>query len=114
MYLSLNTFLLYTAGFLLTPRLSDAVQCGKWYSNSCLGETDKRYDPDASNAIIDQSDFSKHREGFWIRTYYSYGADGNPMTPSSPGNLYPYVSRFPFISFEKFTYAGSRHYMFSL
>ena len=39
-----------------------AVECGKWYTSSCLAESDIRYDENASNDIKDQDDIWGRQE----------------------------------------------------
>ena len=64
---------------LFLPHESSALQCGiKGVTNTCIGETDIRYDPDSSLNIKDQTYFWK--TGLTIREQVSYTADGNKAT----------------------------------
>ncbi|KAL3927624.1 MAG: hypothetical protein SGBAC_013010, partial [Bacillariaceae sp.] len=104
-------------------RLASGVECGKWYSSSCLSETDVRYDPDGSDNIVDQNPAWSKFEGLFEGTATSYGPDGRVFEPSfvgadSDGSFgdskalvgeMPYTQA-PYRMFLNLTIAGTRYY----
>ncbi|KAL3928314.1 MAG: hypothetical protein SGBAC_012704 [Bacillariaceae sp.] len=100
-----------------TDRRLAEVDCGQWYSSSCLAETDIRYDATSSNAIADQSPAWEKFEGFYEAAATTYGPDGRVLEPSfldegaislSPDQT-PY-SQAPYKMFINITLSGSRLY----
>jgi hypothetical protein len=93
-----------------------AVECGNWYSTNCLGETDIRYDPDASNIITDQNPAWSKFDGLYEATAINYGPDGLPKLPSqavSGTELLTMGAPFTQTGYNMFiniTLAGSRYY----
>ncbi|CAJ1931966.1 unnamed protein product [Cylindrotheca closterium] len=93
------------------------VDCGRWYSSSCLAESDIRYDRSASNAIADQNPAWKKFEGFYEGTATAYGPDGRVIEPfyleegatSFAPSKMPY-SQAKFKMFINITLTGSRIY----
>ena len=98
----------------LLPHQSSALSCGiNGVTKPCLGETDIRYDPDASLNIKDQTDFWV--DGFVIAEQVLYSAGGEkqsavPLNETMPLNIdlgtYDY-SKMKI--FGNITIAGTRH-----
>jgi hypothetical protein len=59
--------------------MGNAIKCGGKLTEECIGEHDKRYDPDASNNLKDQSDLWVAAEGFYRMEKYYYGPDYQPQ-----------------------------------
>jgi hypothetical protein len=106
---------------LFIPVTATALSCGKTITKACLGESDIRYDPKASNALKDQAVVYQIRDGYFKCTQLMYGADGLPLLdPSSPSFqqtqqlLFPLgfqqQSLFPLRAYVNNTYSGSRGY----
>jgi hypothetical protein len=47
---------------------SVAFKCGGTLTTDCLGDTDTRYDPDVSNALVDQAEIWKKTAGYFVET----------------------------------------------
>jgi hypothetical protein len=45
---------------------SVAFKCGGTLTTACLGDTDIRYDPDVSNALVDQAEIWKKSAGYFV------------------------------------------------
>eukprot|EP00978_Attheya_sp_CCMP212_P014244 scaffold36212_cov53-Attheya_sp.AAC.2 len=91
--------------------LSQALKCGHWYSHACLGDTDKRYDPEYTNDIAEQNELWEKQSGFWRVTRESDQA----MAPFDPVDLTGVVG-LPYddnkaINFVNITLSGSRRYV---
>jgi hypothetical protein len=90
---------------------SDALKCGGPLTSPCLGETDKRYDPNIPSSIIEQDPTWKQYEGFWKISVKNYDTDG---TPAKPKPHIPGVNQdLPYtvsegVSFFNHTIIGSR------
>lgn len=101
---------------LLGASITDAVSCGRWYSNPCLAENDARYDPNASDNIIDQGAVWDHLQGFWKYEVNAYGPGGQPQEPSATNPNQPFLvggfpySYFPAVGFLNVTIVGTRLY----
>ena len=101
---------------LLGAATTDAVDCGRWYSNPCLAEKDARYDPNASDNIVDQGPVWEHLQGFWKYQVNAYGPGGQPHEPSATNPNQPFLvggfpySYFPAIGFLNVTIVGPRLY----
>lgn len=106
--------LVVVAGYF--PSSVMAVQCGRWYSNSCLADEDIRYDQDASNTLTDQAEIWGKLQGFFRATVTSFGPTGekgepgffNVLDPTTNSSL-PYPTA-PYLDFFNLTFDGSRHY----
>jgi hypothetical protein len=106
---------------LLIPVTATALSCGKTITKACLGESDIRYDPKASNALKDQARVYQIRQGYFECTQQYYDAAGLPLLdPSSQSfqqlqqGLFPpgfQQSLFPFYVYINNTYSGSRTYV---
>jgi hypothetical protein len=92
---------------LLIPVTATALSCGKTITKACLGESDIRYDPKASNALKDQAVVYQIRDGYFNCTQQLYGADGLPLLDARPVFNQSY---FPFYVFVNQTFSGSRGY----
>lgn len=93
-----------------------AVKCGQWHSTECLGDTDKRYDPDFANSIVEQEALWGKQAGYWKGVTRSYDGNDVPTKPVmfDPTNLatgfgLPY-KRDSSVAFANITFAGSRAY----
>ncbi|GFH44465.1 hypothetical protein CTEN210_00939 [Chaetoceros tenuissimus] len=65
-----------------------ALKCGiKGVTKACIGDTDKRYDPDVSYDLKEGSMFWKSYEGLYEIDEYIYAADGVQVTESSLDDL---------------------------
>ena len=101
---------------LLEAAVTDAVSCGRWYSNPCLAENDARYDPNASDNIVDHGAVWEHLQGFWKYEVNAYGPGGQPQEPSAANPNQPFLvggfpySYFPSVGFLNVTILGSRMY----
>ena len=101
---------------LLGAGTTDAVSCGRWYSNPCLAESDARYDPSVSDNIIDQGAVWEHLQGFWKYEVNAYGPGGHPQHPSATNPNQPFLvggfpySYYPGIGFLNVTIVGTRMY----
>lgn len=51
---------------------AQAMKCGTFFTEQCLGENDKRYDEDTSIALQDQAEIWRKLEGYFETTHYSY------------------------------------------
>ncbi|KAL3927846.1 MAG: hypothetical protein SGBAC_012907 [Bacillariaceae sp.] len=91
------------------------VDCGRWYSSTCLAESDIRYDASTSDAIADQNPAWKKFEGFYEASATAYGPDGRVLEPSFlekgastfAADQTPY-SQAPYKMFINITLSGSR------
>jgi hypothetical protein len=91
------------------PTLTYCINCGGTLTEACLGETDKRYDPKASNALQDQTHVYNINEGFYSCAVYFYdGMTGLPLIESNPFGATG--SLFPRYTYMNQAYAGSRLY----
>jgi hypothetical protein len=91
---------------LLIPVTATAISCGNLLTKACLGESDPRYDPEASNALQDQADVYKIKEGYSNCTWKTYDGTGNPIIGYNP---FGYTqSDFPFYTYMNNTFRGSR------
>ena len=94
----------------------DAVDCGRWYSNPCLGDDDVRYDPHASDNIVDQGPVWRNLSGYWKYKVYAFDPTGRPQEPSASNPNQPFfVGGFPYsyspaYGFLNMTIVGSRIY----
>ena len=52
-----------------------AIECGNALTEPCLGETDKRYDPNSSNNLIDQSVIWSKLSGYYTSEQYGFRGD---------------------------------------
>jgi hypothetical protein len=94
--------------YLLLPIATHGISCGNTLTKACLGETDKRYDPKASNALQDQASVHVISEGYYSCLVYVY----NPVTgqPIIGYNPYGSGSIFPRYTYYNLTYDESRLY----
>lgn len=71
--------------------VSSALKCGQWNTHACLGDTDKRYDPDYTNDIKKQDELWEKMDGFYrvTQTSSSQPARFNPYDLSGTVSL-PY------------------------
>lgn len=106
--------LFLTACSFPVPVLS--VQCGKFYSTTCLAEEDKRYDEAYTNDLNKQEPLWTNLSGLWKADTTSFEADGSPTQPShfNPVNAstsfgFPYT-RDQIQSYFNLTTTGSRQY----
>lgn len=67
---SLNALLLASSIFSQVPS-SSALKCGQWNTHPCLGDTDKRYDPNYTNDIVEQNELWGKMDGFYRVTQTS-------------------------------------------
>ena len=98
--------------FLQTLPAATAIQCGGRLTTECLGATDVRYNPGASNALKDQAVIWQILEGYYRCEQRDYNAStGFPLLESNP---YPFhdgnTSLFPYYYFFNHTVDGSRSY----
>ena len=106
---SLNAILLASSIFSQMPS-SSALKCGQWNTHPCLGDTDKRYDPNYNNDIVEQNELWGKMDGFYRvnQTSSKEMARFNPIEL----NIYdgfPYDSN-ELITFVNITTKGSRRY----
>ena len=83
------SLLLATSSCFMTNNLVESAPCGRWYSSSCLAESDKRYDTSYTNNIREQDSLWADQEGFWLATTKSYDSNDQPNQPMTfdPTNL---------------------------
>lgn len=70
-----------TALALLLADSTAAVECGKWYSTACLGDTDHRFDPTFTISLIDQNKKWSHLQGYWKSSVQKFDAKFQPLQP---------------------------------
>lgn len=105
-----------TIFFLLGVISAESVDCGNWYSNSCRRDEDLRYDPNASDSIVEQAPVWGYFQGFWKYEVNGYGPGGEPLGPSLANPAQPFLvggfpySYFPAFGFLNVTIIGSRMY----
>ena len=97
--------LVATSPLWLLPLGASALECGKKYSTSCLGETDKRYDKSVSNSLVDQDPLWGQMSGLWVFDGRYTDGDGRPREPDF---IVPYEQRTRW--FRNLTAEGSRCY----
>lgn len=110
-------FLLATIASL--PYASGAKKCGTWATEDCIGDTDIRYDPDASTDLLDLHPLYKGFEGLWIGNFTTYDS---MKVPASPGQVPPGpggrgANPYPgenILAFWNVTVSGSRFYQHDL
>jgi hypothetical protein len=118
-----GAFLLASQTILQQPKGAHAVDCGKWYSNECVGETDKRYDPNYPIDLLDLNPIWGHLNGYWIQEFLVMADPNsetslrvpsfyNPNLPVTGGNL-PYTIRYAFYNetFQGSRYHSNRYYI---
>jgi len=108
-YTSLNVLLVGSSSFSKMPIIS-ALKCGQWNTHPCLGDTDKRYDPDYTNDITEQNELWGRMNGFYRVTQTS----SQKTTRFNPIDLSE-TDGFPYDDNEAITYVnittnGSRRY----
>jgi hypothetical protein len=92
----------------LLPAAASAFSCGGKLTEDCLGETDIRYDEDASNTLTDQAPVYKITEGYYDCTQNFYDATtGLPLEDGSSIGL-PEHKVFPHYLFLNNSFFGSR------
>jgi len=110
------SLLLATSSCFMTNNLVESAPCGRWYSSSCLAESDKRYDTSYTNNIREQDSLWADQEGFWLATSKSYDSNDQPNQPMTfdPTNLatgfgLPYT-RDTSTTYVNITLSGSRYF----
>ncbi|GFH44318.1 hypothetical protein CTEN210_00792 [Chaetoceros tenuissimus] len=106
-------FLLSTS----SPSYVSALKCGiKGVTKTCIGDTDKRYDPDVSYNLKEGSMFWKSYEGLYEIDEYIYAPNGVQVTESSLDDL-PLpegagsFTQFPRKIYRNVTVEGTRIYV---
>lgn len=69
----------------LSPVDAAPKKCGTWATERCIGEIDKRYDPNNSPNLADLHPLYGKMDGYWLGTYTSY----EPTTKT------PWVAKYP-------------------
>jgi len=105
---------LLTSAFLLSAVSQGGASCGEWWTSSaCLGDTDKRYDEDASDNLMDQHEIWGKLAGFWIGDLSYYDGEGEVYPSScyqtSTGFGWPYEYG-QYKGFINITIVGTRFY----
>lgn len=96
MHLLIFLFSAFTFSF------ADAVSCGGPLTSDCLGDSDIRYDPDVSNAAVDQAPIWKKYQGYFI------GSGDFQVIPEGGTEL---SAPLEMIVFTNITLSGSRLYL---
>lgn len=70
----------------ILPTQSAAIECGiKGITKPCRGDTDIRYDPNASYDLKEQDSFWKSLEGLYVGDMKFFYDDGTPETKYGNG-----------------------------
>ena len=65
----------------ILPQQSASLKCGiKGITESCIGDTDIRYNPDISYDLKEQDEFWGKFEGLYVQDERTYLADGSPQS----------------------------------
>jgi len=83
-----------------------ARKCGTWATEDCLGDIDKRYDPDTSPNLVDLHPLYEKMDGYWVGTQTSYDANKNVWQARAS---VPYMSENA-DAFVNITVSGTRFY----
>ena len=68
-----------------------AKKCSTWATEDCIGDIDKRYDPDSSPNLVDLHSLYEKMDGYWVGTGATYNSnktlwEANWVSPYSWGN----------------------------
>lgn len=75
-----------TCLLLLVVGLSSAIACGNWATEPCIGDSDKRYDPDASADLVDLDPLYSRLDGYWAGEITAFDGDKSPLEPQFLGD----------------------------
>jgi hypothetical protein len=100
----MTPFLTSLAALVLLGHLKSSIAftCGRPLTTACLGDTDIRYDPDVSNAIVDQAEVWKKTAGYFTSVGTVQSIIPGTEELSAPLNLK---------GFGNYSIVGSRLYL---
>jgi len=94
--------------------IADAIKCGRPFTSACLGDTDKRYDPDASNSAVDQAVVWSKFNGYFRGEGVSYVNILDPLVAPIPTTSDPNVGSLPYVDYANYSIIGSRQIISSI
>ena len=102
---------IYLGSYLST--VDAAKKCGTWATEDCIGDIDKRYDPDTSPNLVDLHPLYEKMDGYWVGTHTSYDADKNPWESNIGFPYTPGAGAFMNISVSGTRFYQHEIYLFS-